>query len=57
MELSVFDNRLDLATLMFTFHYDLDLILSGLVFTDYTVDVTGTAGVNTPTPVPAVFNF
>ena len=50
-------NCFDPATQLFTFHYDADLGVSGPDFIDYTVEVTGTAGVKTPTAAVATFNF
>ena len=46
----------DLASQIFTFHYDQDLALSGVDFEQYRVEVTGTAGTLTPSTIQASFD-
>ena len=44
VDLAACSTCFDPLTRIFTFHNDLDLTISGADFTDYTVEVIGTAG-------------
>ena len=50
-------NCFDPSTQVFSFHYDNDLLLSGHVSQDYTVEVTGTSGYLTPKEATTNFNL
>ena len=50
-------NCFDPSNQVFTFHHDSDLILSGPVSQDYTVEVTGSSGYLTPKEATANFNL
>ena len=50
-------NCFDPVTLTLDYYFDTDLLASGAAFRDYTVEVTGTTGVNTQVTQVASYNL